>query len=235
MAIRVTLLVLAAMSAAGVRPAGAGPQVESRAALPLGVVLKALPSPVPAGGRYLFYLHGKIIEDEGVRPVSPRFGVYDYEEILHALAAPGVTVISEARAKGTVPRVFAAKVAQQVRALLAAGVAPDWITVVGFSKGGLIAMLVSSELQDERVRYVFMASCGPWIASAPGLHVSGQVLTIREASDELAGSCAAAFAQAGGLGAHRELELHLGGGHGAFFRPHAEWVEPVLAWAGAPE
>ena len=235
MAFRVTLLALAALSAAGAPSAGAGTRADARPAEVRGVVLTELPMPIPASGRYLFYLHGKIIEDEGTRPTSPRFGVYEYEKILEGLAAPGFTVISEARAKGTVPRVYAAKVAQQVRTLLTAGVAPDRVTVVGFSKGGVIAMLVSSELQVQRIRYVFMASCGPWIASAPDLHVSGHVLAIHEASDELAGSCAAAFAQAGKLGLHREIELHLGGGHGAFFRPHAAWLDPVLAWAVAAE
>src|SRR5512139_636338 len=45
----------------------------------------AFPSMVDVTHRYLFYLHGKIIEDQGLPAVSPEFGEYRFEEILQAL------------------------------------------------------------------------------------------------------------------------------------------------------
>ena len=43
-----------------------------------------LPASVDPARRYVFYLHGRIIEEHGLRPRDPRFGVYEYEEILRA-------------------------------------------------------------------------------------------------------------------------------------------------------
>src|SRR4030067_991612 len=35
--------------------------------------------------RYMFYLHGKVIEDQGIPAVSPEYGKYEYEAILEKL------------------------------------------------------------------------------------------------------------------------------------------------------
>ncbi len=222
-------LVLISALVSPVGAASGAPQTQK--APESGTILTKLPDAIDTAGRYLFYLHGKIIEDQGVHPTSPQFGVYEYAAILKDLAAPGFTVISEPRPRGTQIYAYAEKVAGQVKKLLAAGVPAQSITVVGFSKGGMIAMLASSMLQNPDVNYVFMASCGDWMQRVLGLRVSGRVLAIYEASDDIGGSCKVAFDRAGKLGEHRELELHLGGGHGAFFRPHPEWLGPVLKWA----
>src|SRR5689334_21666657 len=68
-----------------------------------GLILKDIPDNIDAKGRYLFYLHGLIVENEGVRPTSPKFGVYEYEEILETFKNRGFIVISEPRPKGTDP------------------------------------------------------------------------------------------------------------------------------------
>ncbi|MCG6963393.1 MAG: alpha/beta hydrolase [Acidobacteria bacterium] len=229
------LLVAFVLSVTLVSPLGATPGTPSAPKAPeKGPILTRLPDHIDAGGRYLIYLHGKIIEDEGVHPTSPQFGVYEYAKILKDLAAPGFTVISEPRTKGTPIYGYAEKVASQVKRLLAAGVPAQHITVTGFSKGGMIAMMASSMVQNPDVNYVFMASCGDWMRRVLGLRVSGRVLAIREASDDIGGPCKVAFDRAGKLGEHRELVLHLGGGHGAFYRPHKEWLDPLLKWAEGP-
>ena len=94
-----------------------------------GVVLKDVPARVDAKASYLFYLHGRIIENKGIRPTDPRYGVYEYEEILNTLAAKGFTVISEARAKDTDVNQYATKVVHQINSLVNAGV-PDRKSVV---------------------------------------------------------------------------------------------------------
>ena len=66
--------------------------------------------PNPAA-RYLIYLHGSIIQTQGRRPTHPDYGVYEYDEILDALAARGFQVISEARPAGTKVPAYAEKVA----------------------------------------------------------------------------------------------------------------------------
>ncbi len=189
-----------------------------------------LPAEIDPGARHLIYLHGAIIETQGVRPTHPRFGVYEYQGILEVLAGRDFVVISEARPAGTDGTVYAAKVAGQVEALLAAGVPPEHVTVVGFSKGGGIAITASSLLANDRLNFVFMGACGPWYESRPEIVPRGRLLGLREASDELVGPCETLFDRATG-GERREVVTELGGGHGAFYRPRPEWVEPVVGWA----
>ncbi len=196
-----------------------------------GEIVSEMPADVDPDRRYLIYLHNMWMESRGPDLPHPRFGVYEYQEILQALAAPGLVVISEVRPPRSDPHQFARRVSNQITTLLGAGVPPQHVTVVGFSKGGAIAILASSELADDRVNFVFLAACGSWVESAPGVEARGRMLSIREASDDLVESCAGLFARAPSTATSQELVVHLGGGHGAFFRPHAEWVDPIIDWA----
>src|SRR5262245_3082316 len=62
-----------------------------------GVVLDRVPKAPDAKPRYVIYLHGRIIEDQGRRPTSATWGTYEYQQILDRLAADGLTVVSEQR------------------------------------------------------------------------------------------------------------------------------------------
>jgi hypothetical protein len=190
-----------------------------------------VPAEIDPGAHYLIYLHGAIIETQGVRPTHPLFGVYEYQEILEIFSGRGFVVISEARPSGTDGKLYAAKVVGQVRELLGAGVPPDHVTVVGFSKGGGIALAASSMLADDDVNFVFMAACNPWLDSHPEIVAQGRLLSLRESSDDLFGSCESLFDRSPSPHEHVEIVLELGGGHGAFYRPRPEWVEPVVEWA----
>src|SRR3982750_2641969 len=92
---------------------------------------------------YLFYLHGKIIEDQGANAVDTvnGFGAYQYEDILNTFKKAGFTVMSEVRQKDTDPVAYAHKVVSQIDSLIKAGVNANDITVVGASKGAIISML----------------------------------------------------------------------------------------------
>jgi dienelactone hydrolase len=191
-----------------------------------------MPETIDPDARYLLYLHNRFLEDAAPGDRHPTFGMYEYQAILDALAERRFTVIAERREPAADPAEWASRVTHQVRSLEAAGVPPERISVVGFSKGGAIAVLASSELADDRVNFVFVAACGGWTASVADLEPHGRLLSIREASDDLADSCEPLFTRAAAASEAREIELHLGGGHGAFFRPRDEWIEPVVAWAG---
>lgn len=209
-----------------------GEEASPRRGVDRGAVHGAPPEPIDRESRYLFYLHGKIIEDEGPRPESPRFGIYEYEAILETFAERGFVVISETRERETRGSEYARKIAGQVETLLDAGVPPDRITVVGFSKGGGIAILTSALLGNAGVNFVILASCGDWLFGPDGPpDLAGRILSIHEASDELGGSCRRAFEASTRISAWEEIELQLGGGHGAFYRPRAEWIDPVASWA----
>ncbi len=217
------VLLLLATGCASPGPADADQQT--------GQVIAGMPKEIRPDRSYLFYLHGRIIEDAGPRPTHPRFGIYEYAGILDALAAAGFTVISEQRGPGTNVSEYAGRIAGQVKALLDAGVAPESVTVVGFSKGGVIAIEVSSLLRNERVNFVFLASCGRW-GVRPDIRVSGRILSVVETSDRVAGeSCDLLYGHAGEVSGRREVTISTGEGHGAFYRPRAEWMQPLVAWA----
>lgn len=195
-----------------------------------GSILSDVPAEVRPDARYVIYLHGRIVEEKGAHPTDERFGTYEYQQILDTLAASGAEVIAEQRPLGTDFRAFGAHVADQVRRLLAAGVPPERIAVVGFSKGGAIAMIASALLEDPRIPFVFLASCGDWVQGRDDMDVRGRILSIYEASDELGTSCEPLFEQASEPGEHREIRIATGAGHGAFYRPRPEWLAPVLEW-----
>jgi hypothetical protein len=219
-------------SAAG----GAEPAADQPAAAP--VVLRDVPGRIDAGARYLFYLHGRIVETGGVRPRHPRHGFYEYEEILRTLAARGFHVVSESRAADTEHVGYARKVVSQINRLLAAGVPARNVTVVGASKGGAIAAFVSTLLKNRDVNFVVLAGCGdggPYRQHKVNLH--GRVLSIYDTADEFGGaggvgvSCAKYYKQSTGLTESREIAVKLGVGHGLLYKPSKGWVDPAVEWA----
>jgi hypothetical protein len=194
-----------------------------------GVVWGDVPQKIDTKARYLFYLHGKIVE-QGIRPTSEKFGVYEYEQILDTFRQSGFVVISEQRKKDTDVEQYAAKVAVQVRRLLRAGVPPRHVTVVGASQGSWMAMLASTYLENRDLNFVLIAACSAEDAFLRMVNLHGNVLSIYERSD-LAQSCEKFRADATGLGEYREVEVNTGLRHGFLYRPLKEWVEPTLAWA----
>ena len=84
--------------------------------------------------RYLLYLPGYIVAAGNTRPTSPKFGVYEYEQILETFKKSGFVVLSEARKQDREIEPYAQKITAQVRQLLKEGVPPDHITVVGACK-----------------------------------------------------------------------------------------------------
>lgn len=188
----------------------------------------------PEAPRYLYYLHGKIIEDSGPSGVSPRFGAYDYRGIVKAFERSGLTVVSEVRPKGTDPSAYADKVVADVRRKLASGVPASHITIVGASRGALIAMFASSRLRNDAVRYVFLANCNDRIERNFAPRFTGQVLSIYESSDEFGQSCRPIARRSKALKRFSEIRLQTGLGHGMVYRPLSAWVGPATDWAKRP-
>ena len=181
--------------------------------------------------RYLYYLHGKIVEDLGPTGVSPRFGAYNYPGIIKAFRSAGLTVVSEVRPKDTDPSAYADKIVSQIKGRLAAGVPPANITIVGASKGSVIAMLVSSRLRVDKVRYVFLANCNEWMEHTFAPRFTGDVLSIYEASDDIGQSCREIASRSVAKGRFREIRLETGLGHGIVYRPLNQWLRPATEWA----
>jgi hypothetical protein len=194
-----------------------------------------VPSKVDTSKKYLFYLHGAIIENQGIRPVSEKYGTYKYEEILKSLAVDNINVISEARRKNTDVLEYATKVSAQIDTLLKWGVPIKNISVVGASKGGAIAVMASYLIKNEELKFVIMSICneekaGYWKEN--GIKLWGKVLYIFDVKDEIAGSCSCYldFLKSSGLKEYKEIEVKLGLGHGILYSPFKEWVLPALEW-----
>lgn len=181
--------------------------------------------------RHLFYLHGAIIEQQGPRAVSERFGSYDYAGILGKFREGDLQVHSETRPKDTDVDAYARKVAAEIEDLIQDGVPPSHITVVGASKGAVIATLVSARLRNPNVRYVLMAACNDWLIETHDPRLSGEVLSIYEQSDEIAGSCKAVADRSPDVARYEEIRLDTGLGHGFLYRPLTAWVAPAVRWA----
>jgi hypothetical protein len=195
----------------------------------------AVPAATREAPRYLYYLHGMIIEEQGPEGVSPRFGRYDYRGIFRAFERAGLEVVSEVRPKGTDPSKYADKVVADVRRKLASGVPASHITIVGASRGALIAMFVSTRLRNDGVRYVLLANCNASIERNYHPRLTGQVLSIYEASDQFGHSCRPIARRSPALKRFAEVRLQTGLGHAMVYRPLGAWVDPAARWAKLPD
>lgn len=193
------------------------------------------PSSIDPAKRYMFYLHGKIIEDQGIPAVSADYGEYQYEAILEKLASHNFTVISEQRQKNTGGMKYAERVMRQVTELLNAGVPAKSVTVVGASKGAAITIAISSLLANKELNFVLMGTCDQeaiQFTKQQRLFLYGNILTIRDSVDTFAGSCDELFSfSEGKINHHEEFVLHLGTGHGILYKPLDEWIVPAVQWA----
>ena len=201
-----------------------------------GAIWKDVSGKIDPKAKYLFYFHGRIIENQGTRPTDPRYGVYEYQEILDTFKNKGFVVVSEARPKGTDNVAYAHKMVDQINTLIKAGVPPRNITVVGASKGGGIAIFTSTFLKNRDVNFVIMASCGDYDdykTTVPDFW--GNILSIYDYKDDTgAGTCQNFFDHSTGINRHDEIVVKLGLGHGILYKPLKEWVDPVVAWANKP-
>jgi hypothetical protein len=133
--------------------------------------------------------------------------------------------------------VYAKKIAEQVTVLLKAGVPAKNITIVGASKGAGIAIFVSNLLENEEVNFVLMAICNPVTVEElkqNEISLYGNILSIYDSADKLAGSCQElfSFSEGKGISKQKEVILNVGTGHGILYKPLDEWITPVMQWAG---
>lgn len=187
-----------------------------------------------ASQKYLFYLHGGIVQEQGINAVSPRFGAYEYLKILDTLRSHGFNVISEPRPKGTEDLAYAVKVSKQIDTLMSRGVAPENIIVVGASQGAYIAIGVARRMKNSRISYAILALCSEYALDyflKDPVALCGNFLSIYETSDSK-GSCHKLLSDKLCKTGYTEISLSMGNGHGFIYKPYREWVLPLVQWAG---
>ncbi len=190
------------------------------------------PSNPDTSAHYLFYLHGRIIEDsKSLRPKSSKYGFYEYEKILKALERNGFIVIADIRNSKTNIKNFVLKIGNQVKELLDSGVPPNHINIVGASKGGAIAAFISNNLKNKNVNFVILAGLFKSLSSNK-LTLWGNILSIHDRADKSQISPDLFLDKLGGKGKHKKIILNLGIGHGLLYKPYPEWVNPLVDWSG---
>ena len=181
-----------------------------------------------ASEKYLFYMHGCCIN---------KLGSGAYETIVKELKSDGFNVIFELRDDDSNAALQAAvaKVAEQVKSLLAKGTAPEDITVSGYSLGSVITLLASIAIANPKVNYVLLAGCpgrGARSFDIDYAKVQGRVLSIVDIKDDRFGSCKQRLPVSV---LQKEVEIDSGYGHPVFRYTDEKnmklWKEPLEAWA----
>jgi hypothetical protein len=187
------------------------------------------PDSIHAGERYVIYSHGLIVEGNDPKPISPKYGQYDFPGIKQTLfGGGGFNLIAYQRPKSSDDS-YAETLQSWVRRLLDAGVHPSRITLVGFSRGAQLTALASNGFASAGINTALMAICEDGeVSHAPGLILGGNLLSIYETSDEL-GSCGKLAARSH-LKSFKEVAISTGKKHGAFFQPRPQWIQPLKAW-----
>jgi len=180
--------------------------------------------------KHVFYLHGMIIEVQGVNAVSDVFGPYKYEDIIDALKETGYQVHSEVRTTKTNFNAFCEKVSQQINQLIKDGVAPNDISVIGASKGAIMAMQIS-DITKQPINYILLGANSDRTEKNFDWKLHGRILGIYEQSDTVAGKDYSYWIERSSEAKEfQQLKINTGLGHGFLYRPIKEWLGPAKDW-----
>lgn len=188
----------------------------------------AFPLTIQAADKHLFYIHGCCIS---------KVGGGAYEAIVDDLRNSGFRVAFDLRTddSDTEIQAYAAKVAAQVKDLLSGGVAPERITVSGYSLGAVTAMYAAIAIANPDVNYVLLAGCpgkGARSFDIDYARVQGRVLSIIDTKDDKFGTCKERLPSSA---LQQEVAFDSGLGH-AVFRSADEksiklWKDPLMSWS----
>jgi hypothetical protein len=193
-------------------------------------IYDSFPEAIHAQERYVIYSHGQIVEGTDPKPVSPKYGQYDFPGIKQALFRDGgFNLIAYQRPKNADFDAYVETLKSWVKRLLKDGVKPSRISLIGFSRGGQTTSYASSDLAADKINTALLAICSDGdFKRDPPLILGGNLFSIYETSDEM-GSCAKLAARSHLL-SFKEVAISTGKSHGAFFQPLPEWMQPLKAW-----
>ncbi len=90
--------------------------------------------------------------------------------------------------------------------------------------------MVSDSLKMSKMNFAILAGCGDYINTNESVNLYGNVLSIRETSDELVDSCGALATRSDELSNFEEISISTGKEHGAFYYLSIEWLGPLKKW-----
>ncbi len=183
--------------------------------------------------RFIFFLHNKFLENHELNESHPKYGRTQYNEVITEFEKNGFKVISEKRNRDTDIKEYAVGIVNQIDSLIKKGIEPKKITVIGTSKGGYIAQIVSTLANNQDLNFIFIACFRDNdIQNFTEINYCGNILTIYEKSDPYGVSALERKKMSScEIKNFKEIELNTGMGHGFFFKPLKEWIKPAVKWA----
>ncbi len=179
--------------------------------------------------KHIFYLHGRIIEIQGINAKSQKFGAYKYTEIIDSLKSIGI-VHNVVRTNDTDFEEFCKKTSKQIDSLITIGIAAKNITVIGASKGAVMAMYISN-INSSPINYIFLAGNNDYRESTRKWNFHGRILGFYEKSDLIAGKDYQYWIdKSTNAIKFEQIELNTGLGHGFLYTPIKEWFNPTKKW-----
>lgn len=194
------------------------------------ILLLTLGCTSKAQKKYIFYLHGRIIEIQGKNAVSEEFGAYEFDNIIEAIKVDNAVVIAEVRNENVDYLEYASKVSKQVDSLLRLKVKPENITVIGASKGAIIASNISN-INKNPINYVLLAGNNDYQEEHNNWQFHGNVLCFYDATDNIAGKNYDYWKNKSvNTTKFEQIEIDKNLGHGFLYKPYKEWIEPTKKW-----
>jgi hypothetical protein len=179
---------------------------------------------------HIYYLHGKINEEQGRNAVSEKFGKFELDEILKQLNVNNSVIHCEIRTKDTDVKIYATKISREIDSLINSGIPSRNITIVGASKGALIAMNIS-HINKHNINYVFLAGNNDYQEKNNDWKFHGQILCIYDLSDDIAGENYNYWKEKPNYSTiFEQLEIKTNLGHGFLYKPLKEWINPTKEW-----
>ena len=180
--------------------------------------------------KHIFYIHGRIIEIQGKNAVSEEFGKYEFDNIIKAIKVKNSIVHAEIRNTNVDVKEYAHYVSKQIDSLIKTGVQPIDITVIGASKGAIIASTIS-HINTNSINYVLLAGNNDYQEANNDWEFHGQVLGIYDAPDKIAGKNYDHWKKSKNhTTKFEQLELKTNLGHGFLYKPLKDWTESTKKW-----
>ena len=182
--------------------------------------------------KHIIFLHNKFLETHTINDPHPKYGKVQLNEINQKFKKAGFSVLINKRHSSTDHDSAVNQVIHQIDSIHKTNL-KDTITVIGTSKGGYLAQMVSSKLKNPKINFVFIGSFQQSdIKEYPNINFCGNILTIHEKSDPF-GVSAIARKQTSKLPIpnFKEIELNTGLNHGFLFQALDSWITPCIKWA----
>lgn len=180
--------------------------------------------------KHVFYLHGRIIELQGINAISEQYGRYEYQRIIDSLKSTRAVVHGEVRMATTDFEAFCQKTSKEIDDLINNGIMPGDITVIGASKGAVMAMNIANQ-NTHPINYVLLAANNDYTERENDWNLHGNILAIYEKSDAIGGKHYQYWIdRSTNAKRFKQIEINTGLGHGFLYRPIPEWWEPTKKW-----